>query len=108
MIEPQTDLKQSNYNHLKDFSENDRVNVWKRFGKIWNNFVCRPKTNWTKIWCVWDKGINLAGERTMVYVYSWNYALGEYRNTFKNFFKDKLKDGKTYFDTTSGKKKDMN
>ena len=44
----------------------------------------------------------------MVYVYSWNYALGEYRNTFKNFFKDKLKDGKTYFDTTSGKKKDMN
>ena len=44
----------------------------------------------------------------MTYVYDGKkYALGEYLNAFKNFFKDELKDGKTlYSDTVSGKRRD--
>ena len=44
----------------------------------------------------------------MLYIYKGRkYALGEYRNAFKNFFKDELKDGKTlYIDMISGKKRD--
>ena len=46
----------------------------------------------------------------MLYVYKGRkYALGEYRNAFKNFFKDELKDGKTlYIDMISGKKRLIN
>ena len=56
---------------------------------------------------MWDKGIYLTDETAIIYVYDGNnYALGKYRNAFKNFSKDELKDRKTlYTDMISGKKK---
>ena len=61
-----------------------------------------------------DKGIYLANESAMIFVYDGiylyifvTYAFGEYRNAFKSFFKNESKDRKTlYTDTISGKKRD--
>ena len=59
-----------------------------------------------KIWYVWDKGIYLTDETRMINVYERNnYALEEYQNAFKNFFKDKLTDGKTLYTDMFWKKK---
>ena len=45
----------------------------------------------------------------MIYVYNGkNYALGEYGNAFKSFFKDELKDRKTLYTDMIRGKKEMN
>ena len=39
-------------------------------------------------WCVWDKGIYLTDERTMIYVYYGTiHALCEYQKVFKTFLR---------------------
>ena len=45
----------------------------------------------------------------MLYVYKGKkYVLGEYRNAFKNFLKDELKDGKTLYNDMIRGKKEIN
>ena len=57
---------------------------------------------------MWDKGKYLTDETAVIYIYDRkSYALGEYRNAFKNFSKDELTQGKTLCtDMISGEKRD--